>query len=197
MFNYTSLPVRVMKRKYVAITVIFIVIALIGGTIYLYDNRFQPVGTPRHLYSYTITSIDTGVASSVFNVSQGMTQQLNLTLQLLAGSPSITVPIDNMNGLVYNSTILYDNNWDTHNWNHSLFQTSVFNYSFSQKQLTLQPNTTSSTIITINWANDAPTGRFALDLNLGQFQFLTPPKGDKSYGNGIWLGFIVSPKTPT
>ncbi len=186
-----------MKRKYVVVTVILIMIALIGGIIYLYENSFQPLGTPRILYSYTVTSTDTGVASIVFNVSQGMTQQLNLTLQLLDGSPSITVPIDDMNGLVYNSTIVYDNNWDTHNWNHSLVQTSVFNYSISQKQLTLQPNATSSTIININWADDAPTGRYALDLNLGRFQFLTTPgEGDKSYGRAIWLGFIVSPKTP-
>jgi hypothetical protein len=186
------------KRKYVAVSIIFIMIALVGGMIYLYENRFQPIGLPRTSYSYTVTSIDTGIASGVFNVSQGMTQQLNLTLQLLDGYPSITVPIDDMNGLVYNSTIVYDNNWDTHGWNHSLVQTSVFNYSFSQKQLTLQPNATSSTIITINWADDAPSGRYALKLNLGCFQFLTPPReGDQSYGRAIWLGFIVSPKIPT
>jgi hypothetical protein len=186
-----------MKRKYVAISIIFIMIALVGGMICLYENRGHPIGTPRISYSYTVTSIDTGVASGIFNVSQGMTQKLNLTLQLLDGYPSITVPIDDMNSLVYN-TIVYDNNWDTYNWNHSLVQTSVFNYSFSQKQLTLQPNATSSTIITINWADNAPTGRYALDLNLGRFQFLTPPgEGYQSYGRAIWLGFVVSPKIPT
>jgi hypothetical protein len=187
-----------MKRKYIAVTVIFIMIAIFGGMIYLYKNYFQPIGTPRIIYTYTVTSTDTSFASQVFNVSQGMTQQLNLTLQLLNNSPSITVPIDDMNDLVYNSTIVYDNNWDTHNWNHSLVQMSIFNYSFSQKQLTLQPNATSSIIITINWADNVPTGRYALDLNLGRFQFLTPPReGDLSYGSSIWLGFIVSPKTPT
>ncbi|MGE5574950.1 MAG: hypothetical protein ACM3UL_02340 [Ignavibacteria bacterium] len=187
-----------MKRKYVAISIIFIMIAFVGGMLYLYENRFQPIGTPRILYSYSVTSTDTGVASNVFNVSQERTQQLNLTLQLLDGSPSITVPIDDMNGLVYNSTIVYDNNWDTHNWNHSLVQTSVFNYSFSQKQLTLQPNATIPTIITIHWANDAPSGRYALNLNLGSLQFLTPLReGDQSYSRAIRLGFIVSPKNPT
>ena len=187
-----------MKRKYVVISAILIAITLFGFAMYFYENRFQPIGTPRIIYSFTVTSIDTGVDSHVFNVSQGMTQQLNLTLQLMNGSPSITVPIDDINGLVYNRTIVYDNNWDTHNWNHSLVQTSIFNYSYSQKQLTLQPNATSSTIITINWADDAPSGRYALNLNLGRFQFLTPAReSDQAYSRSIWLGFIVSPKIPT
>jgi hypothetical protein len=173
-------------------------IVLVGGMIYLYENRFQPIGTPRISYSYTVTSMDTGIASGIFNVSQGLTQQLNLTLQLLDSYPSIIVPIDDINSLVHNNTIVYDNNWDTHNWNPSLVQTSVFNYSYSQKKLILQPNATSSIIITINWADNAPTGRYALDLNLGRFQFLTPPgEGYQSYGRAIWLGFIVSPKIPT
>jgi hypothetical protein len=106
------------------------------------------------------------------------------------------IPIENIALTAYNSTIDYSNNWDTSSWNTSIVEQSVFNYSFSVNQLTLQPNMSNSTILTIKWANNAPTGRYALEINLSNLKFLSAQnKYDQSYAGSIWLGIIVTPET--
>jgi hypothetical protein len=182
-------------RKIASAVLIILGVAFVLGIIYLgYSSQIHPASTPIRLYNYTIYS-DTGVATSTLNASQGLTQQLNLTLTAMTFSPSIAVPIDSIKLTSYNSTINYGNNWDTRNWNKPLVQSSVFNYSFSLNTLTLQPNTSNSTIISINWADNAPTGRYTAEINLGNFKFLsTQGKYDQSYGSSIWLRIVVTPK---
>ena len=181
-------------EKKVLVTVAVVVIAVLVGTIYLgYSSQTHPVSTPILLYNYMVYS-NTGVFTSTLNASQGLTQQLNLTLTAMNFSPSIAVPIDNIKLTAYNSTINYGGNWDTSGWNNSVVQSSVFNYSFSLTALTLQPNKSNSTIITINWARNAPTGRYTAEINLGNVKFLsTQGKYDQSYGSSIWLGIVITP----
>ena len=184
-----------MKRRYYPIIAIILVTVVVAGVVYLgYSSRIQPFSTPKTLYNYGFSSPDGSVISDVMNVSQGETQQLNLTLTSMNNSPEISIPIENITLTAYNSTVDYNGNWDTSGWNTSIIQESVFNYSFSLNQIILQPNTSNSTIITIQWANNAPTGRYALQIDLGNFKFLsTAGEHDKSYGSTIWLGAIVTP----
>jgi len=182
-------------RKKVSAVLIILGVAVVIGIIYLgYSSQIHPASTPIHLYNYTINS-DTGVATSTLNATQGLTQQLNLTLTAMPSSPTIAVPIHSVKLTSYNSTIDYGGNLDTRNWNKSLVQESIFNYSFSLNTLTLQPNTSNSTILTIKWANNAPTGRYTAEINLGNIKFLsTQEKYDQSYSSSIWLGIIITPK---
>lgn len=185
-----------MRRILSAVSFI-LAVTVVVGILYLgywSQTTFGPKSTPMLLYNSTIYS-DTGVASDVLNASQGSTQQLNLTLTGYGFSPSIAVPVGNIMITAYNSTIDYGGNWATGNWSNSVVQASVFNYSFSLNTLTLQPNTSNSTIITINWANNAPTGRYVVEINLSDFKFLsTQGKYDLTYGSSIWLGIVVTAK---
>jgi hypothetical protein len=63
----------------------------------------------------------------------------------------------------------------------------------------------NSTTITINWADDAPAGRYTAEIKLGNLKFLsTQGKNDQTapnsftpgaYASSIWLGIVVTPKT--
>jgi hypothetical protein len=182
-------------RKPVSAVLTILGVAIIIGIIYLgFSSQIHPASTPIHLYNYTVYS-DTGVATNTLNASQGLTQQLNLTITPMPASPPIVVPIDSIKLTSYNSTIDYGGNWDTSNWNKSLIQEAIFNYSFNLNTLTLQPNTSNSTIITINWAKNAPTGRYTAEINLGNIKFLsTQGKHDQSYNSSIWLKIVITPK---
>jgi len=182
------------RKSYLIILIILILIVVLGLAHFVFFPS-KPAGTPIALYSSSISPQNTGLISNVFNTTQGATEQIALTLTSTMYSPQIEVPIENLKLIAYNSTIDY-NNWDTSGWNTSLVQVKVFNYSFSPSQLTLQPNTPNSAIITIKLATNAPTGRYALEINLGKLQFLSPPgKYDLSYSEGVWLGMTVTPKS--
>ena len=194
--------------KMVTVVSIILIVAVIFGIMYVvYSSQFHPTGTPINtpimLYDHTVY-VD-NIATYTLNASQSLTQQLNLTLTAFESSPPIAVPIGNINLIGYNSTIDYSNNWDSRNWNKSIDQSSVFNYSIGHKTLTLQPNMSNSTIITINWADNAPAGRYTAEIFLGNLKFLsTQGKHDQnapisftpgSYASSIWLGIVVTPKT--
>jgi len=108
-------------------------------------------------------------------------------------SSQITVPIENLTLTSYDS---FYNNWNNvTDWNPSIPQDTIFNYSVSQSQLTLQPNMSNSTIITINWADNAPTGRYIISVNVGQAEFLTEPsKYNGATGQPVGIIVIVNPK---
>ena len=184
-----------MNRKFYAlISVILILIAVLGLTLFIFFPS-RLAGTPIAMYSFSVSPQNTGLISNVFNATQGATEQIALTLTSTMYSPQMEVPIENLKLIAYNSTIDY-NNWDSSGWNTSLVQGKVFNYSFSPSQLTLQPNTPNSAIITIKLATNAPTGRYALEINLAKLKFLSPPgKYDLPYSEGVWLGMVVTPKS--
>ena len=157
--------------------------AVVVTSVYLYYNsNNRPASTPAVMYtsniSPTISLQTTGGISNVINVSQGATQQINLTLTSLYSSQIVAIPIENLRLLAYNSAIDYKN-WDTSNWNTSIVQEKVFTYSFSLSELTLQPNMSNSTIITLSLTNNAPLGRYALWVNLGDIKFLSTNENDE------------------
>jgi len=184
-----------MNRRFYAIILIILILIVVLGLAHFIFFPSRSAGTPIVLYSSGISPQNTGLISNVFNSTQGATEQIALTLTSTMYSPIIEIPLENLKLIAYNGTIDY-NNWDTNGWNTSLVQAKVFNYSFSPGQLTLQPNTPSSAIITIKLASNAPTGRYALEINLGKLKFISPPgKYDLSYAEGVWLGMIVTPKS--
>jgi hypothetical protein len=59
----------------------------------------------------------------------------------------------------------------------------------------LHPNTSNSTIITIRWAGNAPTGRYIISVNLGQAEFPSEPsKYDGASGFHVSIEVIVNPQ---
>ncbi len=182
-----------MKRRYYHLISIILVVAVIAALYFFYTYGDHPASTPIILYTSIISSENSASINDVLNASQGTNQEVNLTLSSIT-SAKIEIPIENLKLTAYNSTIDYGNNWDTNNWNTSLVQESVFNYSFSLSQLTLQPNMSNTTVVTIKWADSAPIGRYVLELNLGNLKFLSGHgMYDQSYGDSIWLGIILTP----
>ena len=180
------------QRNYVVVSIILISVVILAYV--SYSSSIQPRSTPATLYMHKVSLQNTSVETDVINASQGTTQQLNLTL-ISWHSPKISIPIENLKITAYNSTVDFSNSWDSSRWNTTVSQGAVFNYSFSLSQLVLQPNGSNSTIITVNLANNAPVGRYTLELSLGQIKFLSPSDNDLSYGAGIWLGMIITPKS--
>ena len=107
-------------------------VAVVAGLVYLgYSNKIQPVSTPIPLYNYGFSFPDGSQISDVINVSQGETQQVNLTLTPINNSPEISIPIENITLTAYNSTVDFSGNWDTRGWNTSLVQASVLVSNFT------------------------------------------------------------------
>jgi hypothetical protein len=181
-----ELECKIKRRQYYLISVILVVVVVVGLVYLDYAGTFQPKSTPPNLYTSTTSDQDSGVTAYVMNVSQGAILRVNLTLSSLS-STEIAVPIESLTLTAYNS------NSDT--GNASLAQQSVFNYSFSVNQLTLQPQMSNSTTVTINMAKDAPTGTCTLEINLGALKFLSEPgKYDRSYSSSIPLEMVITPK---
>ena len=180
-----------MKRRYYHIITIIAIAAIIG--IYVgYATRVQMASTPPLLYSYSLSSPSAGQISNLegneyVNVTQGSTQQINITFTSLA-SLQIEIPIENLTITSYTDSYNYSF------WASSA-QPNIINYSFSQTQINLQPHTSNSTILTIKWSNGAPTGTFTLNIFLGNLKFVSAPtKFDVPYSSSIWLGVSVNPK---
>lgn len=178
-----------MSRRYYVIISIVLIVVVVLGFVYLYNSSNRPASTPAVLYTSNISpAISTQITGGVLNVivaGRGETQQINLTLTSQHSS-QIAITIENLRLIAYNSTI--DNkNWDTSNWDTSIVQESVFSYSFSLSELTLQPNMSNSTIITLSLTDNAPMGRYALEIDLSN------GNDELSYSGSISLGMVVSP----
>lgn len=177
------------------VTIMLAVSAVLGVAIVLalayfyYSSHQTPYGTPPILFFSNVSSLNT----KDLNVSQGTILRLNLTFTSLSNK-QLTIPIENLKLIAYSETIDYTN-WDTSNWNTSILQERVFNYTFSFNQPTLQPSMSNSTILTIYIAEDAPLGRYALDVNFDTVKLIPPDgKSELSYGGSIGIEMIITPK---
>lgn len=186
-----------MNRRHYYIVFVILALGAFIGIAYWSSHVVVPMSTPMSQYSFNITSLDKGLALPVFNTTQGSNQQFNLTLAPFGDLTKISLPIQNITLTGYNRTISHDLyiNWNNQRWNKSLVQKTVFNYTCSVNPVILQSEAPVSTIITLQWANDAPVGRYTINVTLGQFSFLsTPGKYDQSYGQTFTLFIIVNPK---
>lgn len=106
--------------------------------------------------------------SGFYNVSQGSQLQVNVTFTSITSVP-VTVQIDNLTLTYFTSTVNL-NNVESSDKDYSAIQQSAFTYSFSQNQLTLGPSKLNSTLLTIDFAQNAPTGQYTIDMPLGQLK---------------------------
>jgi hypothetical protein len=128
--------------------------------------------TPVSVYNYSFSVLNPQV-TKVFgysgfydNVSQGMPLEVNMTFNSRTDQP-ITIPIENLSVSYYNSTVNL-NRWLNNNGNYSNIQQQAFSYSFNPNSVTIQPYESNSTILTIDFAKNAPTGQYSLEINLGK-----------------------------
>ncbi len=214
-----------MNKKIIAIILAIVIIAGVSGTV-AYQSLIMPastatptptptptltptptptsrymVPTPPLLYDDKISVINpqvtevSGYIGFFNNVSQGLPLEVNVTFTSLTNLP-IIIPIENLTVTYYNSTVDL-HSWINNNINYSLIQQQAFNYFFSLNQLTLQPNMSNSTLLTINLAQNAPIGQYSIDINLGNVQAVNANENSQllSYSGTLGLEIIVTPKT--
>lgn len=188
-----ALSRRIILLAYFAIIILvialayFVVIPQLTNTVHLAD-------TPVPLYQCSLSVLNPqvtevpGYNSFYDNVSQGMSLKVNLTFNSTTNQP-ITIPIENLTVSYYSNTV------NLHSWvnngEYYSIQQQAFNYSFSQKQLTIQPFMSNSTILTINLAQNAPIGQYSILIYFGDVK----ATNIISYGQTNGLELVVTPRT--
>lgn len=112
-----------------------------------------------------------------FNVSQGATLAVNLTIQSKTGE-MLSIPVS-LQVAYYNTTVELGGWIYTLN-NYTDLQEKTFTYSLNANPLTLQPIMSNSTIITLNIAKDAQIGEYIVQVNME-----IPPNGEVQDGFAI------------
>lgn len=130
-----------------------------------------PFSTPYPLIDGSVSSL----ASEGMNVTQGSTLQVNVTLTSFADQ-KLTVPIENLTLAGFNNKA----------WDNSLSQNELFNYTFSNNELILQPYETNSVVLTLKVAEDAPLVQYLFYVELGNWEV--------THFGGIGLTLRVTPK---
>lgn len=182
---------REMKRMYYHLISAVLIAVVISGAYLAFSNSAHPADTPPLLYKYSVSQANSNSTlfrgSVYFNATQGATEQINITFTSLASTP-ISIPIENLTITSYTDEEGYSF-WATE------AQPNVINYSLTLSQISLQPEGSNSTVLTINWSNAAPTGTFWLNLYLGNLYFSGQhQKYEVSYSSAIWLGIDVNSK---
>jgi hypothetical protein len=161
------------------ILIVLSTIVIVSSTAFIYLSNGDEEYMPDTLYvSYDFPEGQTS-GSSNHDVPQGATYQINYTLASWGCPEQFAVTIENLTLTKFASFDSYpDGNLSWENisaWEPSIAQDTIFNYSLSQSQLTLQPHMSNSTIITLNWADDAPTGHYLISVNISKPNFSTEP----------------------
>lgn len=104
--------------------------------------------------------------SGFYNVSQGSRLQMNVTFTSVSNQ-LVTISIENLTVTYFTSTVNL-HSVTSGEGNYSILQQSAFTCSFSPNQLTIQPYASNSTLLSINLTQNAPTGQYTIDMNLGQ-----------------------------
>jgi hypothetical protein len=185
-----------MRRGYYLLAFV-VALCVIGGVVFWeYTHVYVPICAAPFFYSYKIATMDTNLELPYYTTTQGETQQFNLTFSISKPRPKISLPIGNLNLTGYNSSRYDALDWRNWVWNSSLVQEAIFNYSLSQNPIVLQSGVSNSTILTLNWARDAPTGRYTIAIPLRNFIFLEPQSDYESFGMNLTLHIRVEPKHP-
>jgi hypothetical protein len=186
-----------LKRANYFLIGVVLAFCVVGGVL-VWGFTHMPVSniTRPYYYFYKITTLDTNLELPFFSTTQGATQQFNLTFAISEERPKILLPIGDLNLTGYNSSRYDAVDWINWEWNSSIVQKSIFNYSLSQTSVVLQPGVANSTVLTLNWAKDAPTGRYKIDIPLQNFVFLEPQGEYKTFAMSLILFIRVDPKAP-
>ena len=170
-----------MNRNYcLLIFIVLSTIVIVSSAAFIYILNRNEEYMPDTLYVTIEFPLGQTSGSPNHNISQGETCQINYTLLSWGCPEQFTVTIANLTLTKYASFDSYpDGNFYWENisaWEPSIAQDTIFNYSLSLSQLTLQPHMSNSTIITLKWADNAPTGHYLISVNLSKPEFLTEPQ---------------------
>jgi hypothetical protein len=178
------------NRKIVTIAAILTLVIIIAVAAFIsYRYLFIPQGGHKLEFIADYSPINT----RDMNVSQGTTLLINVTLSSLSSQQIAMLTVLRL--CSYNETVDYGNWYNWQEWNTSIVQERVFNYSFSPNEPTLQPLMSNSTVLTINLAEDAPLGRYYSEL-IFRIKYIHED-GTSELDNGethYSLNMIVTPK---
>jgi hypothetical protein len=152
-----------MKKKAIiaSILVVAILVAALGIAILLRNNEQPKQTTHPSLEVFYLVNV---ANYSYVNVTQGMTAHINVTFTSVTNQP-IEIPIENLTLSTYSSTI-NPKVW-ADNENSSLIQSDVCTYNFSFDSLLLQPSTSNTTVLSIQFADNAPVGQYYFNVHIG------------------------------
>ena len=143
-----------------------------------------------------ISALNNGTANlginTIYNVSQGTALRVNLTYTpTYFASEKYVIPIRNVTLCYYNSVVNL-NGFTGSNESYSTIQSEAFNYSFSLNPIVILPNTvtSNSTILTINFSNDAPLGQYTMGIYTDKIVENNVP-----YVDSIEFNLFVTPRT--
>jgi len=166
-----------MKKKSIvsSILVAAILVAALGIAI-LFRSNDQPKQTTHP--SLEVFYLINVANYSYVNVTQGMTTSINVTFTSVTNQ-SIEIPIENLTLSTYSSTI-NPKIW-ADNRNSSLIQSDVCTYNFSFDSLLLQPSKSNTTMLSIQFANNAPIGQYYFNVHIGHTILLNSGSESNDY----------------
>jgi hypothetical protein len=167
------------RNRYLLIFIVLSTIVIVSSAAFVYISNGADEYMPDTLYVSCDMPLGQTSGSPNHTTSQGATYQVNYTLFSWGCPEQFEVTIENLTLIKYASFDSYpDGNFYWENisaWEPSIAQDTIFNYSLSLSQLTLQPHMSNSTIITLKWADNAPTGHYLISVNISKPEFLTEP----------------------
>jgi hypothetical protein len=167
-----------MNAGHLRIVAVVVLVAIVSYSVIVFvwmdSLRIGPLDI-QPLMDYSVSNIEGYSNDYVFNLTQGSTQQINFTLTSITDQ-QLTIPLDfgllAFHSETYNGELdsfIPSNDPTRFRYNESA-QDKVFNYAFSDNQLTLQPFESNSTIITLEIADIAPSGFYAFGISLGNWE---------------------------
>ncbi len=169
----------------VLIVAVVVVVVAVGLGIFIKQNQVNPYSTPPVLYHSNFTVLNpqvtevAGYNGFFNNVSQGLKLQVKITFTAI-GDQALTLPMENLKVTYYSSNV-DPHTWIDGNGNYSLLQQQAFDYQFSPSVVVVQPEMSNSTILTLDVAQDAPTGQYSFEINIENgtigLEIIVTPKG--------------------
>jgi hypothetical protein len=169
--SYSIIVEFFFDKRYLAIVIIVLLAIIVSAVLILKTSPSTPFSTPCPLIDGNVSSL----GSEGMNVTQGSTLQVNVTLTSFADQ-KLTVPIENLKLAGFNNTA----------WDNSLPQNELFNYTFSNNELILQPYESKFVVLTLEVAEDAPLVQYLFYIELGNWEV--------THFGGIGLTLRVAPK---
>ena len=130
--------------------------------------------------------------TSVTNATQGTTVHLNVTFKSYSEA-KLAIPIENFSLVWHDENVSSSSIGPIYVGKIIPGQEKVFNYSLSLNRITLEPEMGNSSILSVNFADNAPVGRYVVTLEMGECEFLSPSEKQGRYTYSIDLCFVVNP----
>jgi hypothetical protein len=158
-----------MKIGKLAVALILVLsIALIVSGVY-YWNYLQYYNSMPYK---PVPLIDADASPDFFNVSQGATFQVRVTISSISDS-QLVIPMEGIT-LRFRDYTVYD----------LMPQEEIFTYSFTSNSVTLSPKETKSTVLFVHLTENAPIGDFEITVGFGN--------ADVTYVSGTIFRFTIT-----